>query len=268
MHTQPIGIFDSGIGGMTVTKAIVNLLPNEDIIYFGDTAHLPYGDKSTAAIQAYSIKICDFLLSKGCKCIVIACNSASAAAYDLVKEYVGSKALVVNVIDPAVQYVCQYLQSKTVGIIGTVKTISSGVYEKNISDCNNNIVLKPLATKLLAPMIEEGFFNHTISRSIIDNYLSSPVLSGIDALVLACTHYPLIKQPIEDFYQKKVEIIDSSEMVAESLKGLLIEKNLLNGKKERGEMQVFVSDFTPSYEASTRIFFGKQIQLRLHTLWE
>lgn len=131
---QPVGIFDSGIGGLTVAHAIHQLLPHERLIYFGDTAHLPYGDKSEAAIQAYSIKIADVLLSKGCKVIVIACNSASSASYELLKEYVRKEAHIVNVIDPMVEDVVRNFAGKKVGLIGTKRTIHSGVYTRKVQE--------------------------------------------------------------------------------------------------------------------------------------
>ncbi len=132
--SDPIGIFDSGIGGLTVAQAVKKRLPGENLIYFGDTAHLPYGDKSTAAIQAYSIKICDVLLQHNCKVILIACNSASAAAYELVKEYVGSKAKVMNVIDPVINYLRENLIQTTVGLIATKQTVLTGVYTKKVKE--------------------------------------------------------------------------------------------------------------------------------------
>src|SRR6478752_249486 len=192
LKNLPIGIFDSGIGGLTVAHAITRILPNEQLIYFGDTAHLPYGDKSTAAIQAYSVKICDLLIRQRCKVILIACNSASAAAYELVREYVGSKAKVMNVIDPVVDYIKEHYNGKTIGLIGTKQTVLSNVYKKKVDALSKNIDLKSLATPLLAPMIEEGFFDNNISESIITSYLSDASLSGIEALILGCTHYPLI----------------------------------------------------------------------------
>jgi glutamate racemase len=158
--SAPIGIFDSGIGGLTVAHAITNHLPHESIIYFGDTAHLPYGDKSEAAIQAYSIKIADVLLKRGCKVIVIACNSASSAAYELLKEYVNTQAHVLNVIDPMVDYVATHFQNKKIGLIGTKRTVQSGIYQKKITESKKGIQLSSLATPLLAPMIEEGYFNN------------------------------------------------------------------------------------------------------------
>ncbi len=265
---SPIGLFDSGIGGLTVAKAVKQLLPNEDIIYFGDTAHLPYGDKSATAIQSYSIKITNFLLEHDCKAILIACNSASAAAFELVQMYVGSKALTFNVIDPAVDYVSEKYANRTVGLIGTVQTVSSDVYNRKIVDKNKGVVVKSLATKLLAPMIEEGFFDNTISESVITNYLKDEKLTDIEALILGCTHYPLIKKEIENIYSGSVEVIDSSLVVAAVLKEKLESQQLLNSQKTEGSLRVFVSDYTYSFEESTRIFFGEAIKLEYYKLWD
>ncbi|MCE6988769.1 glutamate racemase [Dyadobacter sp. CY323] len=265
--SAPIGIFDSGIGGMTVASAVTKLLPLENTIYFGDTAHLPYGDKSTAAIQAYSIKICNMLLQQNCKLILIACNSASAAAFELVKEYVGSKAKVFNVIDPVVDYIKEHYNGKTIGLIGTKQTVSSNVYKKKVDALGKNVDLKSLATPLLAPMIEEGFFDNNISESIIASYLSDPSLASIEALILGCTHYPLIKNQIGKYYGDKVEILDTSEIVANSLRAWLEQHYLIN-EKGSGARQFYVSDYTLSFEQSTEIFFGRQIQLAHYPLWE
>lgn len=263
---SPIGVYDSGIGGLTVAHAITRLLPNEDIIYFGDTAHLPYGDKSEAAIQAYSIKIADVLLKKGCKVIVIACNSASSAAYELLKEYVRKDAHIINVIDPMITYVAQHFTDKTIGLIGTKRTVMSGIYNQRLSLVNNSIALKSLATPLLAPMIEEGFFNNQISHEIIAQYLSEGELKDINALILACTHYPLIKKEISQFYKNQVTILDSSEVVALALKERLEESELIN-PQPISTKRFFVSDYTPSFEASTRLFFGEIVHLEQHRLW-
>ncbi|HEX8350615.1 MAG TPA: glutamate racemase, partial [Hymenobacter sp.] len=186
LASRPIGVFDSGIGGLTVARAVNRVLPHEQLIYFGDTAHLPYGDKSQAAIQAYSIKICDLLLRQHCKVILIACNSASAAAYELVREYVGSKARVLNVIDPIVAHIGETYAGRRVGLIGTKQTVNSNVYKKKIDDLDANVELHSLATPLLVPMIEEGFFENNISHNIIRTYLANPHLDGIEALVLGC----------------------------------------------------------------------------------
>jgi glutamate racemase len=268
---SPIGIFDSGIGGLTLASAINKLLPHENIIYFGDTAHLPYGEKSTAAIQAYTVKIIDVLLKSNCKVILIACYSASTAAYELAKEYTASKAKVISMIEPVVDYLVTHYQTQNVGLIGTRQTINSGVFEKNITALTNSINLKLLATPLLVNMIEEGFFNNNISHSVIEQYLQHQNLQNINALVLGCTHFPLIKKEIDEYYTKnhqQVTTIDASLIVAKYLFDYLSQNNLLNQSDESPKHKFYVSDYTKSFEASTAIFFGKQIALEQYRLWE
>ena len=263
---DPIGIFDSGIGGMTVARAITSALPNENLVYFGDTAHFPYGDKSTAAIQAYAVKICQVLLQQKCKVIVIACNSASASAYDLVKEYVGSKVKVVNVIEPTVNYVGKHFGNKKIGVIGTKRTVDSNVYKLHVDLLEKNIELKSLATPLLAPMIEEGFYKNELSDAVIAEYLSNKLLNEIEALILGCTHYPLIKEQIDSFYKNSVEVLDSASIVAEHLKNVLSDNGLLNDHFLAHRF--FVSDITSYFEKSATLFFGKKVDLQLYKLWE
>jgi len=265
--SQPIGVFDSGIGGLTVAHAIKKLLPNESMVYFGDTAHLPYGEKSEAAIQAYSIKIADVLMKKGCKVIVIACNSASSAADELLKEYVNKSIPIINVIDPMVDLVVSQFQGKNVGLIGTKRTVQSGVYARKIEGAKKDIRLHSLAAPLLVPMIEEGFFHNQISHEIIAKYLSDPELRDIEALVLACTHYPLIKKEINQYYQGKTTVLDSSEVVALTLQKHLEDHRLLNKEGTAVKHEFFVSDYTESFEASTRIFFDEVVHLEKHPLW-
>ena len=266
-NAAPIGIFDSGIGGLTLAHAITELIPKEPIIYFGDTAHLPYGDKSATAIQAYSVKICNLLLEKNCKLILIACNSASAAAYDLVKAYVGTKAIVVNVIDPVIEYLDRDWAGQTLGLIGTKQTVNSGIYARKATELGKDIHVQSLATPLLAPMIEEGFFNNRISEQIIQEYLANPTLAGIEGLILGCTHYPLIKKQIEEYYQGSISVIDTSIIVAESIKQILKEKDLLSAG-EMGSRQFYVSDYTESFEQSTKQFFGEAIKLTQYPIWD
>jgi glutamate racemase len=267
--TRPIGIFDSGIGGLTVARAVAQRLPHERLVYFGDTAHLPYGEKSTAAIQAYAVKICDVLLRQQCKLILIACNSASAAAYELVREYVGSKALVVGMIDPVVAYVGQHYAGRPIGLIGTKQTVGSNIYRKKIDALDLAVDLHALATPLLIPMIEEGFFAGRVSEEIIRAYLDHDTLQGIDALLLACTHFPLIKPQMEAHYQGRVAVLDPSDVVAATVAEALAARQLLAPVGATAPMHHFyVSDFTRSFEESTRIFFGQEVQLEHYPLWE
>lgn len=264
---QPIGIFDSGIGGLTVAHALVKLLPRENIIYFGDTAHMPYGDKSTAAIQAYSIKIAHLLLQQKCKLILIACNSASAAAFDLVKEYVGSKAIVMNVIDPVIHLLRDHYKNKQVGLIGTRQTVNSNVYKKKIDKLNNGINVISHATNLLASAIEE-FGNNKVIDSLLEEYLTHPSLNNMDALVLACTHYPYIKDKIANYYANKIEIIDPSQTVAKAVKANLEQDNLVNQLNESPTKHFYVSDYTDSFAANAKKFFGAEITLEHYPLWD
>jgi len=263
----PIGIFDSGTGGLTVARAVKKILPNEDIIYFGDTAHLPYGDKSTATIQSYSVKITDVLLARKCKAILIACNSASAAAFELIKVYTGSKAYVFNVIDPVIDELEQHFTNQKIGLIGTLQTVNSKVFNKKLNSKSIDLEFSSLATPLLVPMIEEGFIHDAISHEIISNYLSDTTLANIKALILGCTHYPIITDEINEYYKNKVVLIDSAELVARSMKEQLEALDLINGQTA-GSEQFLVSDITPAFEKAASLFFNKEIQLEKHPLWE
>lgn len=267
ISSNPIGIFDSGVGGLTVANAIRYVLPSEDMIYFGDTAHLPYGDKSAESIVHYSKNIADFLLEKNIKILLIACNSASASAYKEIVEYVGSKAKVINVIDPIIQHINQNKSYKNVGVIGTKRTIESETYSEKLKKVNNDLNVKSLATPLFVPMIEEGFIYDDISNAIIRSYLSKEKIIHIDSLILGCTHYPIIKNQIRKFYNFEVEIIDSSKVVANYVHHYLKENNLLN-KQRQGKYEFFVSDYTKTFEHIAEMFFEQKIQLQKNNLWK
>jgi glutamate racemase len=268
IHSSPVGIFDSGIGGLTVANAIQKVLPHETLIYFGDTAHLPYGDKSPDSIKYYAIRITQFLLEQKCKMIVIACNTASSLAYETVKDFVGGRVPVINVIDPVVEYVNARKKIHRVGVIGTKGTIKSDIYARKLKAKNKKSEVFSLATPLLAPMIEEGFFDNRISRSIIGSYLSSRKLAKIDALILACTHYPLIRHEVEEYYKGKVDIVDTAGVVAAHVKTILAKEQLLNKKKTKPHHHFYVSDFTKSFEDSTRYFFRNKIHLEQVGIWK
>lgn len=267
---QPIGIFDSGIGGLTVAKAVKAVLPNESLIYFGDTAHLPYGDKSQAAIQAYSVRIAEMLIQRNCKVILIACNSASSAAYELVKEYVGKKAYVFDVINPTVDFIREHFQQNALGLIGTKQTIGSEVYQQKIQALSQQVEVRGLATPLLVPMIEEGILEDRVSQDIVNRYLSDESLAEIAALILGCTHYPIIKKQILHYYEmhhQKVQILDSADIVANSLKSFLNYHQLINGSDPNSDA-FLVSDFTDSFEHTTKTFFGREVQLERIPIWD
>lgn len=266
MNEQPIGIFDSGVGGLTVAHAVKSIMPGESIVYFGDTAHLPYGDKSAESISYYSEKITRFLLEEhNAKAVLIACNSASASAFDSLKKKYHEKTILIDVIYPVVQYLgtCNY---KKIGIIGTKRTISSGTYEKHLKiSCPSTSVVS-MATPLLAPMIEEGFIFDDISNAIIRAYLSNQSLSGIEALVLACTHYPIIKNQISKIFNFNVDIIDSGRIVSMMVKEALEKLNLLNGTGKIKDL-FFVSDYTPYFEKIAGMFFEGRINLQKADIW-
>ena len=241
-------------------------MPKEELIYFGDTAHLPYGDKSPEAIKYFSLKIGKFLLDKQCKLIVIACNTASSLAYQDLVDFLGDRIPVINVIDPVVDYIVYHGDHRHIGVIGTKATIKTDVYAQKIKALKPEVEVKSLPTPLLAPMIEEGFFSNTISKTVINSYLSSPKLKKIDSMILACTHYPLIKPEIAAYYQNKVEIINTAEIVATYVRQRLVDLKLLN-QGEPKRHQFYVSDYTPSFEKSTKLFFGEKIHLKLKNIW-
>lgn len=265
--SHPIGIFDSGMGGLTVAKTITELLPNENIVYFGDTAHLPWGDKSTAAIQAYSVKICDVLLQHHCKLIVIACHTASTAAYDLVREYVGNRAHVINMVDPVMAHIRERHSNNKIGLIGTKQTVRSNTYKKRVDMLNRNIEFTALATPLLVPLIEEGFANKEVAEIVIKEYLSHPTLLDVHALILGCTHYPLLKRYIENYYQNSIDIIDASEMTAKVLKEYLASNKLFNLETSSKKL-FYVSDYSEFFLNTAKIFFPEDITLQPYPLWE
>jgi glutamate racemase len=275
---SPIGIFDSGIGGLTVLKAVAELLPRENIIYYGDTIHLPYGDKSSEAIQNYSLKIVDFLLEQDCKLLLIACNSISAAAYQKIHAHLSNRVLLVDVIEPMVSHLNHpKYTNKKIGLIGTRKTIESNIYSRKIK---NGIQLSALATPLLVPIIEEGFAEHRLADLALEEYLSSKKLTGIKALILGCTHYPILKNKIASFYHNQVEIIDSSHPTANFVRQKLDENNLLNQEAKcndrfgsvttlntnQGAKIFYVSDLTDAFVEHSCIFFGGNVDLKAHPL--
>jgi len=268
-RSAPIGIFDSGIGGLTVAHAIRKALPHESFVYFGDTAHLPYGDKSPAAIRHYAARITGFLLSHGAKAIVIACNTASAHAYQTVLDICGPQIPVINVIDPVVKSILKRHQEGRIGVIGTKGTIASRIYPRKIEAANPNLKVASRATPLLASMIEEGYFNNRISETIVHNYLNHNALNNLDALILGCTHYPLIRREVESFYRgKAIDIVDSGECVAEEVKSVLKSRKLAASEGSTASSVFYVSDKTSGFENSTRTFFGEKIKLIESRIWE
>jgi glutamate racemase len=259
----PIGVFDSGLGGLTIVKALRKLLPGEAIIYFGDTAHLPYGDKSPELVQGYSLQIADFLLAQPVKALVIACNTASALAQETIAARAGDTP-VFDVIRPAVQEALRRSQQGKIGIIGTKATIHSGVYKQLLLSQQAGLQVIEKATPLLVPMIEEGWLRNRVSQDVIDAYLSDTGFQTIDSLILGCTHYPLIKHQIELYFQKTydhaVEVVDSSLAVARQVKEGLTARNLLTTHTNPTQ-HYYVSDYTPDFQEATKLFLSQEVKL-------
>lgn len=260
MDNRPIGIFDSGIGGLTIASQLHEALPNESLLYFGDTAHLPYGDKSTDTIVQYSLAITEFLLEKDCKAILIACNSASSAAYQAVLDRVPNDVLVFNVIDPVVKYTTNRFHAEKVGVIGTRATINSHIYRDRTRSADASIILVEKSTALLASMIEEGFHNDEISQAVIQAYLEDSRFDGIKALIPACTHYPLISDEISAYFNNQVEVVDAPKIIAQSIADKLQELGQL-ADSDTPELHFMVSDLTESFQKSAALFFGEKVKL-------
>lgn len=261
MDNRPIGIFDSGIGGLTLATAIMKVLPNERLIYFGDTAHLPYGDKSAESIEEYSIRIAEFLQEKNCKAMLIACNTASSIAFQNVSDQFEFP--VYNVIDPVTDNVASNFSGKKVGVIGTKGTIGTKVYKNRLKAADSSMEVVEKATTLLASMIEEGFHDDSISQAVIQAYLEDTQFVNLDALIPACTHYPLISHQIHDFFKGEVEVIDAPGIVAQHIASDLKEKGLLASDSDHNH-KFFVSDKTEAFEKATKIFFGEELHLEEH----
>ena len=241
-------------------------MPNETLVYFGDTAHHPYGEKSPDNIQRYAIEISDFLVNEvGCKALVIACNTASAVAYQTLRDKYKGILPVINVIDPVVESVIANDSLCKIGIIATQRTIDSGVYQEKLNRRKPSLQLRSKATPLLAPMIEEGFGSDKMQETILYEYLDDAMFNDIDALVLGCTHYPLIRHLVEGHYKGRVAIFDSTSIVAEKLHAIMQSELLLNqhqGNKTPHQHRFYVSDFTSTFELSAKRFYGKSLHFK------
>jgi len=243
--TDPIGVFDSGIGGLTVAAALQNLLPSENIFYLGDTARVPYGGKSRRTVERYSIEIGGLLLAERAKIIVVACNTASALAVPRMKEMF--KVPVQGVVAPGAAAAVASTKNKTVGVIGTRATIASGAYEHAIHSLDADIRVISVACPLLVPLIEEGMFEDKVTDLMLARYLAPLLSAGIDTLVLGCTHYPLLREAIARIAGPAVTLVDSAENCALAVKALL-EKNTLNAPPERlGKLDVALTDATERF---------------------
>ena len=257
IERRPIGIFDSGIGGLTVARAIYDLLPNESLLYYGDTAHLPYGEKSPELIRRYSSRITQHLVESGCKAIVVACNSASSNAIEAIVKAAGPNVPVIDMVTPVIRSISAENGSQIVGLIGTRATISSGLYSKTMNQLNANSTLVSRATPLLASAIEEGFFNDSIPGAVLEAYFADDSFNNIDSMILGCTHYPLVSKHVQALLPKGVKVIDSPKIIAQELKRVLTE----NQNPDTPEHKFQVSDLTENFKFSAHHFFGSDINL-------
>lgn len=244
-NIMKIGVFDSGVGGLTVLKALREELPSVDFFYLGDTARVPYGGKSKETIQRYSLECAEFLLSFGIELLVVACNTASAYALELLKENLTIP--VVGVVQPGVEQALKISKTKRIGVIGTRGTVQSAVYQNLLKEKGAQPIAK--ACPLFVPLVEEGIINGKIAQSVVEYYLEE--LKGkVDTLILACTHYPLLKETIKE-YMGDVEIVDSAQAVAQEVKKLA--KNEGNGT-----LRLFFTDNSPNLSHLIKLILGEE----------
>ncbi len=255
---RPIGIFDSGLGGLTVVKAVKRVLQNEDIIYFGDTAHVPYGTKSKEAIVRFSIENAKILLKHDVKCIVVACNSSSSYALKVLKKEF--KVPILGVIDPGVKKAVDVTVKKRIGVIATQATIESDQYAQGVRRINKTIRVFNQACPLFVPLVEEGWANKRITQDVIKEYLAPVLRKNIDTLILGCTHYPLLKSAIRKYVGKEIVLVDSATEVAQKIKMMIKSSELeQNIRESKGKLKLFVSDKPQAFKKQAKQFLGCNI---------
>lgn len=255
-----IGIFDSGIGGLTVVKKMFEILPDYQLLYFGDTARTPYGGRGEEVIKKYAQEDAEFLIQKGVKIIIIACNTVSAVAAEELKK--NFSVPVFDVVGPAVEKATQITKNKKIGVIGTRATINSGIYHKLIKEKNENFRIFSQSASLLVPLIEEGWFKRPETKMILRKYLHPLKLANIDTLVLACTHYPIIKDLIQVKIGKKRKIVDSGEEVVFELKEFLEKnKDLEKSLAKNHDHQFYVSDPTLRFQETVNQWLGRKTKV-------
>jgi len=253
---RPIGIFDSGIGGLTVAKEIMRQLPYEDIVYFGDTARLPYGTKSNETVVRFSIENILFLFKKEAKLICVACNTASSIALSELKKYF--KLPIIGVINPGAKEALRVSKNKRIGVIGTIATIRSRAYEKEIKRLSPSAKIISIACPLFVPLVEEGWLEGKIVLEVAKKYLAPLKNKGIDTLILGCTHYPLLKPLIQEVLGPEVKLIDSSTQIAKEVKDILKQEKLLN-KKRIARRNFYVSDDPEGFRNLAKRFLGYRL---------
>ncbi|MFA6272648.1 MAG: glutamate racemase [Patescibacteria group bacterium] len=253
-----IGIFDSGVGGLTVARAIMKELPEADLIYLGDTARAPYGNKSKETIVKYALQDADFLIKKGATMLVVACNTASALAYDELKTAYPNVPIF-EVIAPAVDEAVAATKAGRIGVIGTRATIKSNIYEKRLKEKNGELFIESHECPLFVPFIEEGWLKSPELKMIARKYLSVFKSKNIDTLILGCTHYPLIKEIIQEKIGRRVKSIDSADAVAKKVSEFLLAHQALADKNKKREF--YFSDVTEKCKTIANKFLGQNIQI-------
>jgi len=254
----PIGVFDSGIGGLTVVRALMRQLPSEDIIYFGDTARVPYGPKSPETVTRYAHEITSFLEDQGVKNVVVACNTATAHALTSLRDHFALP--ITGVIEPGARAAVRASTARRIGVIGTLGTISSGAYVRAIHAIDEDIDVTARACPLFVPFVEEGWLDHRATELVADDYLSPLLHIGIDTLVLGCTHYPLLKPVIARAIGPDIGLIDSAEETAMEVSRLLHERGLARGPRDDApRMRFIASDVPEQFRNVGKRFLGSAI---------
>lgn len=248
LNSAPIGVFDSGVGGLTVVREMIRQLPDENIVYFGDTARVPYGSKSKNTIIRFSEQIIRFLKTKQVKAIVIACNTASALALDAVRHEFDVP--IMGVVIPGARAAVEVTRQKKVGVAGTDATVRSGVYTRVIKGMNPEIEVVEKACPLFVPLVEEGFKEHVVTREIIEYYLESMKKSDIDTMILGCTHYPLLRSKIREYLGEEIEIVNPAYETAMDLKCLLEKRGMQNDRSGmHSHYEFYVSDAAEKFRS-------------------
>ena len=257
VHAKPIGVFDSGIGGLTVVKALMDDLPAESIVYFGDTARVPYGTKSKTTIVKFSLENVEFLLRFGVKCIVIACNTSSSWALPTLRKYF--KVPIVGVIRPGALAAVRQTRNKRIGVIGTTATIHSRAYEAAIQRIDPTIKVFSQSCPLFVPLVEEGWLNGSLCRQVAATYLDPLKRRRVDTLILGCTHYPLLAKTIQEVLGPNTALVDSARQTAAEVRGVLTGTDALRDGRNRPRHRFFVTDEPTHFTRLGHRFLGQVI---------